>query len=645
MQKLVSYEYLLAFFVVVSFGFLVGMYVGSTLEHPSGYSTLEENVTVDTSVSNETVPSIDNETVEPSVDNSTIPEVIPDTNVSVNETIKLPEVNLTVTSCGNGVCETGESCEWSASLNKNILCDASNKALPLGASCNACMLSTVLPVASARSAIVLGAEYGSLGQEVPLGLTKISGVKISPSAYTRWDQIQPCVNGVPQAPNFANLDKVIKKYQSQGMKNIVIGLDPKSTCASQNVGTTSNPRYLPKAQYAQTYQSLVKTLVERYDKDGNADMPKNFDGSLLYPVKYYEVGIEFSSYLPDPASEYVTFLQTTYTTIHQAYPSAVVLHSPFLTTKAFELNPSSSEYSSAFSRVPDKTHSLSDMRAVLDHPESFDMLNVHSLGDPYEIESMVSWLNWEASQRSSKYTKQKQIMISDTGVTPFIAWGPATQCTGTVGAVVDPAQTSDRCRAAAYFSKLQSNDASTVAWVHGFVASDLVKRAVIAADQNIVQINLAFTNDFPSIAAGSGNNAWAGMMELSSYADAKNCAPFFKCRASLWSLKQLQSKIGSYNQLSRIDVGDPNARVYLFMKGNTPVWVAWYENPKQLLLPGDELPSVTIPLSVVTSKVNIEKVITKDGVNPAVEVQLLDAPKGIAQVTLTNTPVYIMQSS
>ncbi len=45
------------------------------------------------------------------------------------------------TACGNQACESGETCEWSAGLNTNILCSNNSRIAPSGMSCSNCILS------------------------------------------------------------------------------------------------------------------------------------------------------------------------------------------------------------------------------------------------------------------------------------------------------------------------------------------------------------------------------------------------------------------------------------------------------------------------------------------------------------------------
>lgn len=196
------------------------------------------------------------------------------------------------------------------------------------------------------------------------------------------------------------------------------------------------------------YEQWIYSVVERYDADGVGGMP-----GLLFPVRCYEIGSEFSRCEPEPVADYLEMLEHAYAAAHRANGEVVVAHAAFLTTLAFVDDPRATEYETAVARVPDQSHSLADIRQVLDRRDIFDVINVHSLGDPYEIEAIVAWLDYEMAQRGY----HKPIILSDTATTPFIAWGPATAChraPSQMGRIIPPATEADRCRPADYFTRL-----------------------------------------------------------------------------------------------------------------------------------------------------------------------------------------------
>ncbi|MBI2845188.1 MAG: hypothetical protein HYX86_01440, partial [Chloroflexi bacterium] len=371
--------------------------------------------------------------------------------------------------------------------------------------------------------------------------------------------------------------------------------------------------------------------VERYDGDGSDDMP-----DLLYPIRFYEIGSEFSSYEPEPVEEYLAMLERAYAAAHRAYDQVIVTHAAFLTTLAFANNPGPAEYEAAFEAVPDKNHGLADMRQVLDRPDLFDVINVHALGDPYEIEAIVAWLDYEMAQRGY----QKGIIIADTATTPFIAWGPATTCDrnpNQMGHIIPPAAEEDRCRLAEYFNKLVEGDEQVLRWVQAFSAEDVVKKVVVSANQGVLLINTAFTEDLIwlklAIAqAGAGNSAWAGLVDFGRR----------EYRPGYYALQQLIGHLSGYESITRLPFDDPGIRVYELSREGQHSWIAWYD-PGRLILPGDPLPETSVQLDVGGPSITMETHITQFGQSEPDRTGV-NTQDGIVTLTLNPTPIFIYPS-
>ncbi|TAK14138.1 MAG: hypothetical protein EPO32_03040, partial [Anaerolineae bacterium] len=396
---------------------------------------------------------------------------------------------------------------------------------------------------SASTRILIGTEYILIenpgrvrtlaGMLAPIGLTL---AKPLPENF-HWGNMQPSPDA---AIDFNRLDTFVREFQAVGFSELLLALKSTSSWASQGDGLLQRSQ-APKPEYMDAYAAWVYSIVERYDGDGAEDMP-----GLLFPVRLYEIGTEFSSYEPEPVGEYLLVLEQAYAAAHRASENVIVTHAAFLTTGAFTSNPGPGEYEAAFQGVPDKSHDLADIRQVLDRPDLFDVVNVHALGDPHEIEAIVAWLDYEMGERSY----QKPIMISDTGTTPFIAWGPATSCDknpNAMGRVIPPAVEEDRCRLADYFRRLVDGDKPTLEWAQAFSAADIVKKVVVAAEQGIFLINTAFTEDLlllklPIAQAGAGNSAWAGLVDLEQG----------EYRAGFYALQQLTGYLRGYESVTRL---------------------------------------------------------------------------------------------
>jgi hypothetical protein len=481
------------------------------------------------------------------------------------------------------------------------------------------------------SPILIGTEYILTDNPTRLGVLAellapigLSMAKPLPEPFS-WGKMQTSPDA---ALDFSRLDVFVREFQEAGFSEFLIALKSASLWGSRvsSALITLNPA--PRPEYMAAYEVWISSVVERYDADGLADMP-----GLLNPIRYYEIGSEFSSYEPEPVAEYLETLEHAYAAAHRADENVIVTHAAFLTTLAFEGNPGPAEYETAFGVVPDPSHNLADIRRILDRPDLFDVINVHSLGDPYEIEGIVAWLNFEMSQRGY----QKGIIISDTGTTPFVAWGAATACDrapATMGRIIPPAVEADRCRLADYFNELVAGEESTVRWTQAFAAEDLVKKVVVSAEQGILLINTAFTEDLtwlklPLFQAGAGTSAWAGLVDVERR----------ELRAGFYALQQLMRHLDGYEHVARLTQADDGIRIYEIARAGQISWIAWFD-PGRLILPGDPVPETVLRLELGASPVTVETLITQFG-QSAPDRTVISPEGGFTTLSLTPTPVFI----
>lgn len=488
-------------------------------------------------------------------------------------------------------------------------------------------------VISRTSPIVIGVEYAVEGQDaVAFASLGISAIKPLPETLN-WSRMQPNLSG---SIDYETSDRFISEYQNAGFTEIVMGLRTLSH-AQDNGATYGKNRPVPKPEYVNEYVTWITGIVERYDMDGTEDMP-----GLKNPVRYYEIEVEFSSYTPESTDEYLEKLRVAYQAAHAAYQDVSVAHSAFLALSAFDENPEPTEYEQAFASmdISDKTHDLKDMRAILDHPESFDLLNFHELGDPIMIERTVKWLRYETGKRGYA----KPIIVSDTAPTPFISYGRATACTGPfLGVVLWPAQESDRCRIADYFNKLLDEDAKTIAWKNNFIAADMVKKTVIAAEQGVELINTSFTADLPILNsklgfAAAGNAGFGGIVS-ERYSLLTKKFTITEYRPGYFALQQLAQQL----QNALTVVREPSAeevRLYKMEAPNGISWIGWI-HPTHLLLPGDNEPNISVSLALPSGATTTEMSTT----NNAPQTLKVENEGSITNIVLTTTPLYITPSN
>ena len=476
--------------------------------------------------------------------------------------------------------------------------------------------------------IIVGVEYVVQGIGEAFSDLGIPAVKPLPGSFS-WDKMQ---KGPNAQIDFSFTDKYVKEFQNSGFTYIVFGL---RTSSNLFTDPWMIDKEYPKTQaidpkYYSNFTNWVRSIVERYDKDGVNDMPE-----LKYPIKHYEIGVEFSSYQPEPTDVYLKTLELGYKAAHEASDQVIVGHSAFLVTPVFKDNPNPNEYEQAFAEnlVGTAGKGLKDIRMILDRPDLFDVLNVHNLGWPYEIEQIVRWLNYETAQRGYS----KPIMISDTAPTSFAGLGPATITEGkNLAVMLPPATEADRSRLAQYFKKLISNDTGYINWLRNFLAGDVVQRVVIAADQRIELMDTAFTGDLPGATsaifqAAAGNSGWGGMVDYEGVRVTGR-------RPAYYALQQLQENIRSYESIARVKT-DEDIRLYKVTKQGKEFFILWYGYQK-LFLPEDEIPSKSVQVDVGASFVTIEKMKT----SPDVIRTSAESSNGILSLTITPEPVYIFKT-
>ncbi|MBM4387721.1 MAG: hypothetical protein FJ088_08275, partial [Deltaproteobacteria bacterium] len=147
-----------------------------------------------------------------------------------------------------------------------------------------------------------------------------------------WAKTQPSKD----APmNFDKPDKFVKDYQEVGFSELVMGLKTQGSWAVKD----SKDNFAPKPEFLGDYGKWIKAVVERYDMDGDADIV-----GLKFPVRFFEIGTEFSSFEPEPVEDYITMLEAAYKAAHEASEDAIVMNAAFLTTTAFKNHPAPGEY-------------------------------------------------------------------------------------------------------------------------------------------------------------------------------------------------------------------------------------------------------------------------------------------------------------
>ena len=259
------------------------------------------------------------------------------------------------------------------------------------------------PPRDSRAGLLIGIEYAMPGPAADFGKMGVPLVKFYPDEIP-WGKMQKSADS---AIDFRAMDWLVKEYQDAGFQELMICLKSLSSWASKQPATTlatatpeKRQNLAPKPEHLPAYAKWVRAVVERYDHDGQDDMP-----GLRRPVRLYEVGSEYSSFEPEPADEYLPMLAAAHEAAHAAYSDVVLMHAAILATGVFRDHPKPAQVDAAFAAASKQFgqrilhKSLAEIRAVLDKPQWFDAVNFHALGDPYEIEDHVAWLRFEMKKR------------------------------------------------------------------------------------------------------------------------------------------------------------------------------------------------------------------------------------------------------
>ncbi len=488
-----------------------------------------------------------------------------------------------------------------------------------------------------RQPIQIGIQYAYPGGGKTFSQLSIPVAKFYPDSVNWGDmQLGP---GLPI--DFSKMDRFVLEYQAAGFSDLVLVLRSKSRWASINY--VLNPA--PKPQFLNDYEAWVRAIVERYSATSK------FLPGLKRPVRFYEIGSEFSRHEPEPVEDYLAMFERAHRAAHNAYDRAVVLNAAFLAPMVFHDHPKPAQYAAEFDRINKQilSHSLDDIRRVLNETTYYNMVNFHAMSDPNEIEPTVAWLRAEMKERMI----DKPIVISEATPDPLIAWGPATKLPpeafglpsrpGSVGLAVWPATDGDRPALIDYFNRLIDGDGGAINWTHAYAAADMVKKVVIAADQGVEMICLGFMEDQPTLKtraaqASAGVSAWSGMADtdvnpLTEQRTIKSLRPSF------YAIQQVQKYLRNYDSIERVKNNNSRVRIYKITRGETVNWIAWHDTPR-LYLPGTKLPSTKFAFEVQGKSISVEKMIEKHGQTKP-ETLTVSVKNGVAEITLTPRPVFI----
>jgi len=481
-----------------------------------------------------------------------------------------------------------------------------------------------------RQPFALGLEYMAPGLAAAYSSTGIKWAKAMGQGFS-WGDIEPRppVRG-RHTYDWSYTDRLILEYQRAGFESFHVYVKCRCSWASSKpLSLMGTPSYPPKPEFMDDYAEYVRQLVERYDKDGLSDAP-----GLLYPVRYWEIEAEWGTFWPGTVEEYLDLLKVAHRAVKSADENAQVVLVGFFIAGVFEANPVPEDpVRVARERLPAQTarnieRGIEEVRALLRHPELFDVVEFHSLSDWTEIIGMSRFLR--RLMHENGY--EKPIWVGDVNYTasPMMFWGmPVPPYTEKQKAGIE-----ETLRALA--NPKHPKHASTEAWFRAEQAKGLVKKVVLAMGEGLAGINIGNLEDWGAFALAptlSGTAAFHGLIETTGFPRRPG-----EPRPAFHALTLVNRELDGFSAVERLDLGT-GIYCYRFTVGTRSVHVLWYDDGKRYL-PGEAEPTKRVTLRLPPAEYRIVSTPTARGVADP-PVQTASAHGGTLALDVGSVPLFI----
>jgi hypothetical protein len=444
-----------------------------------------------------------------------------------------------------------------------------------------------------------------------------------------WGDIepQPPVDG-KHSYQWEALDRLFLEYQRAGFRHFHMYIRCMNRWASSKpIKPVGGGSWLPKPEHMEDYKAFLRALVQRYDPKHPSHVP-----GLLHPVEYWEIESEWGTgFWQGTLEEYLELLKVAYPTIKQANPRAKVILIGFFLAGVFEGHPDPADIPATLATIPqprrrNSERYLDDIRALLAHPQLFDVVEFHSLSDWSEISGMARFLR----QTMRQHGYQKPIWVGDVNYTapPLMFWGipvpPYTQeqkpaIETTLQALARPGH---------------PRHAEAMAWLRAEQSRGLVKKVVLAMTEGLAGINIGNLKDeglFGVVPQITGTAAFQGLIETKGV-PPKPGEP----RPAYHALTLLVHKLSDFSAVEQVPAGR-GVYAYRFTVRARPVYVLWYDDGRRYL-PGDKQPVAQVKLSLPAGQYRLTETPTVQGPLP---IRTVLVREGGWNTELGCTPIFV----
>ncbi len=448
-----------------------------------------------------------------------------------------------------------------------------------------------------------------------------------------WGNLEP---NAPRAPGqhdyqWAKVDRYVVEYQGAGFHQIQV------YTTANNPWASSKPKHhFPDAKFLDDYEEYLSSLVERYDRDDDRDAP-----GLRYPVLDYVIEAEWTEFFPGTTDEYLQLLTVAHHAVKRANPNARVWLVPLMMIDVFDNNPTANEIAQRAKVNRSFRHPVVETQKLLAHPELFDVVEIHSLGDYTELDATANWLR--AEMKENGYAKP--IFVGDAlGISQFV-WpisprAITNNATDSDFLTFAPIRPSDAVRVARLFDAMKDEKSSdhdaALRWFRSEHAKALVKKFATAIHAGYAGMNVWAMADW-DLFQGRLTGDWFFMGMIDARPGLVTWTPGAP-RPAYFALQQSIEKMQGASGVDRLNVGT-SVVAYRFSVPGKPVIVAWNE-PGRIYFPGETEPTAKVNLPINAARATITHTITEIGVSTP-RVETADTANGVVALTVDSTPVFV----
>jgi len=499
-----------------------------------------------------------------------------------------------------------------------------------------------------------GVEYMAPGLGEIYAATGARWTKNAPKFF-HWGAIEPepPVNG-KHTYDWDWPDMLIGEYQKAGFRHFHIYTTarnkwamekPKSLVRKIKPGTRTRPL---KREHVRDYAEYIRSMVERYDGDGKDDMP-----GLLYPIRYWEIEAEWHSFYKGTTRQYLDLLAVANKAARQADPEAKIILVGFLLYNLFDGEPDQKEFERRLTNPlpPIRDPKLGpkivgEIKELLRHPELFDAVEFHPLGDWTDV---IGWTKFiRAEMKKNGYERPIWAGDSNYSISPMLLWGRPYY----------PYVDKQKGQILDFLKDLKAEGPrrdKAIRWLRAHQASFTAKKILCSFGEGLAGINQGNLEDLEL--KGTMLHRIIGSMEHLGLIDVKGHAPTTRKpsawwarrtpgepRPVYWTMKLLIEKLSPYTATTRLSLGKGiygwrcHKPLPATHKPSSSVFI-WYENGKGEL-PGDPEPQVNVSVPTQSTSARLIRIITEPDKRTAT-VEPIAVKDGKIVLSVGETPLLI----